>query len=103
MDNERIKCAVCGKLKMVASFRVTSDTCKYCEEKRRAQLRAHIDELGRYDTTPTIEEVNQRARELGMTYGIYSANYIYGKKHDPGLTDLVNKRRKEYKKLCGTY
>jgi uncharacterized protein YbjQ (UPF0145 family) len=50
------------------------------------------------NTTPTIEEVNERARYMGLSYGQYSATYIYGNKSDPGLKDLVKERLKEYMK-----
>ena len=89
-------CKICGKTKMITSFNVNSDTCQYCEQKKRDKIKEQIDEFGIFNFTPTIIEVNTRARSMGLSYGRYSAIYIYGNKKDPGLKELVKQRLKEW-------
>ena len=89
-------CKICGKTKTITSFNVTSDICQYCERKKRDKIKLLIDEFGIFNYTPTVTEVNERARYMGLSYGRYSAIYIYGNKKDPGLKELVKQRLKEW-------
>lgn len=95
---EKVRCKICGKFKTENAFKAGSEICRYCENKRKERIKQQIDIFGIMNTTPTIEEVNERARYMGLSYGQYSATYIYGNKSDPGLKDLVKERLKEYMK-----
>lgn len=102
------KCTHCGKMKTYKSFLENTseegeisygDVCNTCREKERSRKEAMFSRWELENGTPLITEVNQRARDMGLSYGIYSSIYIYGKEHDPGLDKLVDKRRQEYRAL----
>lgn len=102
------KCKHCGKIKFYKSFLESTgeageisygDVCNTCRTKERTRNEAMFSRWELENSTPLITEVNQRARDMGLSYGIYSSIYIYGKEHDPGLDELVDKRRQEYRAL----
>lgn len=102
------KCTHCGKIKTYKSFLENTseegeisygDVCDTCRTKERSRKEAMFSRWELENGTPLITEVNQRARDMGLSYGIYSSIYIYGKEHDPGLDKLVDKRRQEYRAL----
>lgn len=102
------KCKHCGKIKIYKSFLENTgeageisygDVCNTCRAKERTRNEAMFSRWELENGTPLITEVNQRARDMGLSYGIYSSIYIYGKEHDPGLDKLVDKRRQEYRAM----
>ena len=72
------KCRVCGK-----EFYSSAERQRYCSEecyrinlcKRQKELRQESKRKRKRNNIQSIEEINRRALELGMTYGDYVSKF----------------------------